>query len=113
MSCKSRFSAWRRVLAWGAVTCVGILLLSTFTQAMDSCEFTHLQRARQTSTVDSVVHNPTFCLICAAAHSTPLKTLVSVGLVAWQSFEISSAPESDSYSRLQKFALFIRPPPVL
>jgi hypothetical protein len=111
MSRESRVDAWRGVLAWGAAACVGILLLTTFTQAMDSCEFTHLQRTRQTSAVDSVVHNPTFCLICAAAHSTPLKTLISFGLVAWQSFQISSTLESDSYSRLQKFALFIRPPP--
>jgi hypothetical protein len=88
-----------------------VLLLATFAQALDSCEFAQLGIARQVSADQSVRSGPTICLVCAAAHATPLPAPICSTYVPVRMTTFPSTSVEGFASVLKPFALHVRPPP--
>lgn len=112
-SCQSRPAASRRLLASCTSLCIGILLMTTFAQALDCCELMPLRTAHHFCTARSTRASSAVCLICVSGH-TPSFAAPKTSVVAPLYFtSVCGAMGQSFYSALQMFALHIRPPPSL
>jgi len=71
-NCKLRSTAYQRFLARGASACISLLLVVTFAQALDSCEFAPLRTSQPFCAEHTAQSAPSTCLICASAHTPSL-----------------------------------------
>jgi len=93
------------------VACLALLLVATSAEAAHFCELAGSLGHAQVVAGHATGSAPAFCLICVTAHSPSLAApLISftpgVG-IAGRAFAQPVQP----WSRLQVFALYIRPPP--
>ncbi len=101
------------MLAWGACLCIGLLLMATFAQALDSCEFAPLRASHHFCAERSTQLLPRVCLICASAHAPSLAaSMTSVGAPI-RITGICGTVRQCFHSSIQIFALHVRPPPSL
>jgi hypothetical protein len=113
MSARTQTTGYQKGVAWGACLCVGVLLMATFAQALDSCEFAQLRTSQQVCADHSVRNAPTICLVCAAAHAASLASPISSALAPLRVAGFSGTAREVFHPALQMFALHVRPPPSL
>ena len=94
----------------GVVCLCAMLLTAGLAQSLDSCELGVLKTAQQIAAADSI-RAPGSCLICVAAHGTPLLTSPPVVSIVALSAPAQAPPQTVA-STVQIFALYVRPPPV-
>ena len=101
----------KRLLAWGACLCIGVLLMATFAQALDSCEFAPLRTTHHFCADYSAQSASNICLICASAHTPSLAAPVSALLAPACVSDVCASLRESSTPALHIFALYVRPPP--
>lgn len=108
----SRPMMFKRLLALGASLCIGVLLMSTLAQALDSCEFAPLRTTHHFCADYSAQSAANICLICASAHTPSLAAPLSAVLAPARVNDVCGSLRESSSSALHIFALYVRPPPV-
>jgi hypothetical protein len=103
---------FKRLPALGACLCIGVLLMATFAQALDSCEFAPLRTTHHFCAEYSAQSGSNICLICASAHTPSLAAPVSALLASACVSDVCGLLGEFSSSALHVFALYVRPPPV-
>jgi hypothetical protein len=103
----------RRVRLWMPLACIVVVLVATVGQALDSCEFLALRTHQEVSAKPPAGRQASPCLICMAAHSSPLVANLTRLTPVLHTVEAVSISERAPHSALQIFGLYTRPPPSL
>lgn len=102
-----------RVLECVAALCIAVLLLSTFAQALDLCEFAQLRTSHQVCVDRSTQSAPRMCLICAAAHAASLPSPIASNVAPLRIDSFIGRGSETPPRVVQIFGLHVRPPPSL
>ncbi len=106
---RQRQSRRLQAAAW---VCVAILLIASSAEAAHFCELGGIVASARITVEHSTGAAPTFCLICATAHSPSLAAAVVALALGYTVTRSAFAPAASSWSRLHSFALYVRPPPL-
>src|SRR5215467_7560932 len=110
-NCKLRSTAYQRFLARGASACISLLLVVTFAQALDSCEFAPLRTSQPFCAEHTAQSAPSTCVIWASAHPLSLSSRFSPTSADIRITEVCATTRPSVRSALQMFAHHVRPPP--
>src|SRR5215469_150244 len=102
-----------RFLAPCASLCIGLLLMTTIAQALDSCELVPPQAAHHFCTARSAPASSSICLVCASSHTPSLASPMTSVVAPGHLTAVCGMIRHSFHSALQIFALHVRPPPSL
>lgn len=98
---------------WGACLCVGLILMSTVAQALDSCELARVRPSHPCYSQQSAQSGPTICLICVSTHTPWLASPMTSNSVPCHISNVSGTVRQSFNSVRKMGPLQVRPPPSL